>query len=259
MEGTKGHQGRVVYHSSNHQEEEFFLSFLATWWNRLLPFPSLSLPPPLSLLSRQKYAKPLARCQSKRLAFRTLNWTKPQPSLARARHSVSVAICRKKIWITSHRKQGGAYEWRTVREAKGRKNYQRGHTAKFCTREHKTRSKITALHDLTLSCQIESKFHPFASKFQSQNLAEISRLLRKREAEMWWKCLLKPQGSIVSYEESPDEGEHDTDGGSKGLKGVPPHLPSCTLHAYLPPRVCSKVGSPLRSSICTVGSHVVWY
>lgn len=125
--------------------------------------------------------------------------------------------------------------------------------------QHKTRSKITVAHDLTPPCQIEGKSHPFASKFQSQNLAEISVLLRKREAGMWWKCLLKPQGSIVSYEESPDEGEHDIDGGSKGLKGVPPHLPSCTLHAYLPPRVCSKVGSPLRSSICTVGSHVVWY
>jgi len=60
-----------------------------------LPLP-LSLSLSLSRLSRQKYAKPLARCQSKRLAFRTLNWTKPQPSLARARHSASVAICRKK-------------------------------------------------------------------------------------------------------------------------------------------------------------------
>lgn len=95
-----------MYRGSNHREEEFFL-FSS---DAVKLSPSLSF----SLSSPDKNMRSRSRAASRKA--RTLNWTKPQPSLARARHSASVAICRKKIWITSHRNGGGAYEWRTVRE-----------------------------------------------------------------------------------------------------------------------------------------------
>jgi len=48
------------------------------------------------------------------------------------------------------------------------------------------------------------------------------------------KRLLKPQGSIVSYEESLDEGEYDIVDDSKGLKGVVRRCPFTSSILYFP-------------------------
>lgn len=148
---------------------------------------------------------------------RTLNWTKPQPSLVRARHSV--AICRKKkdIYESLLVVNGGCVQVKNITRTspgKGEKNYQHSQRAKFWDKriqysleDHSQNRFNACLPDRNTSRESKVLFFSLQNLI-SQNLAKYRKQNRNENV------LLNHNIVIVSDTNRSNEGKADS--ASKG-------------------------------------------